>query len=43
MNRFPAISALRRVFFTPIDQNRVDQIRQKHEYDIALLNIINIR
>ncbi|MCU1574830.1 MAG: hypothetical protein JWO93_2912 [Micrococcaceae bacterium] len=43
MSSLPSFSSVRRVFFSPVDQNRVDQVREQHERIINELNIRNLR
>jgi hypothetical protein len=43
MSPLPSFSSVRRIFFSPVDQNRVDQVREQHERIINELNIRNLR
>jgi hypothetical protein len=43
MNPRPSMSSIRRVFFSPIDQKRIETVREEHLRKINELNIINIR
>ncbi len=43
MNGFPAISSIRKIFFTPVDQNKIDQMREQHDQKVRELNIMNLR
>ncbi len=43
MNVMPSISAIKRIFFSPIDQDRIDRVREQHQRTIHQLNMMNIR
>ncbi len=43
MNVMPSISAIKRIFFSPIDQARIDRVREQHQRNIHQLNMMNIR
>jgi hypothetical protein len=43
MNVLPSISSIKRIFFSPVDQNRIDRVREQHERNIHQLNMMNLR
>ncbi|MDQ6753171.1 MAG: hypothetical protein M3017_07150 [Actinomycetota bacterium] len=43
MNVMPSISSIKRIFFSPIDQARIDRVREQHQRNIHQLNMMNIR
>lgn len=43
MNVKPSISAIRRIFFSPVDEEKIKKGREQHQRDIHELNIMNIR
>lgn len=43
MNPRPSMSSLKRIFFSPVDQKRIETIREQQLRKINELNIINIR
>jgi hypothetical protein len=43
MNVLPSISSIRRIFFSPIDQDRIDRVREQHERNIYQSNQMNLR
>ncbi|NYE95952.1 hypothetical protein FHU41_002202 [Psychromicrobium silvestre] len=43
MSPMPSISSIKRIFFTPIDAERIQQHRDRVETDFRNMNIMNIR
>lgn len=43
MNRKAPLNQLRRIFFTPIDEQRIEAIRRQHDRTMNQQNIINLR
>ena len=43
MNVLPSISSIKRIFFSPIDQDRIERVREHHERTIHRLNMMNLR
>ncbi len=43
MKQFPSISSIKRVFFSPVDEKRIERTRDRVQSDMNRLNIMNIR
>ncbi|WP_427015856.1 hypothetical protein ACQCSX_13700 [Pseudarthrobacter sp. P1] len=43
MHPLTSLSSIKGIFFTPVDQNRIDSARQAHQQEILKLTIMTIR
>jgi len=43
MKVLPSLSSIKRIFFSPIDQDRIDRVREQHQRNIHRLNQMNVR
>jgi hypothetical protein len=38
-----SLSSFKRIFFTPVDQNRIESAREAHQQEMLKITIMNIR
>ena len=43
MKVLPSLSSIKRIFFSPIDQDRIDRVREQHQRNIHRLNQMTLR
>ncbi len=43
MQPLSSLSSIKRVFFAPVDQDRIERSREQHQKEILTLTIMNIR